>query len=116
MGTGNVRGARAESLAAAWLELAGHRVIERNVRIGGVEVDLLARDGETHVIVEVKLRGRSDYGGAAQAVDHAKRARLRRAARALGPSGAALVRIDVIAIETEPDGLTLRHYRNAVTD
>jgi putative endonuclease len=115
MGTGNLRGARGESLAAAWLELAGCQVIGRNVRLGGVEVDLVAREGETRVVVEVKLRGRSDYGGAALAVDHAKRGRLKRAACALEQSGGT-VRIDVIAIETAPDGLTLRHYRNAVTD
>ena len=116
MGTKKVRGACGEALAAAWLELAGCEVVGRNVRLGGVEVDLLAREGETGVVVEVKLRGRSDYGGAALAVDHAKRARLRQAARALGQSGVSRVRIDVIAIETEAEGLTLRHYRNAVTD
>jgi len=114
MGTGNVRGARGESLAAAWLELSGHDVIGRNVRLGGVEVDLVAREGDTHVVVEVNLRGRSDFGGAALAVDRAKRVRLMRAARALEASGN--VRIDVIAIETQGDGLTLRHYRNAVTE
>ena len=114
MGTGNVRGARGESLAAAWLELSGHEVIGRNVRLGGVEVDLVAHDGGTRVVVEVKLRGRSDYGGPALAVDRTKRMRLMRAARALEPAGN--VRIDVIAIETGTDGLTLRHYRNAVTD
>jgi putative endonuclease len=116
MGTGNVRGARGESLAAAWLDLAGLQVIGRNVRLGGVEVDLVARDGDTHVVVEVKLRGRADYGGAALAVNGLKRARLARAARALEQSGAPGVRVDVIAIETTADGLTLRHYRNAVTD
>lgn len=116
MGTGNVRGTRGETLAAAWLELVGWPVIGRNVRLGGVEVDLVARDGEARVVVEVKLRGRADYGGAALAVDFRKRGRLIRAARALEQSGAPAVRIDVIAIETEADGLTLRHYRNAVTD
>jgi putative endonuclease len=114
MGTGNLRGARGESLAAAWLELSGRDVIGRNVRLAGVEVDLVAREGETHVVVEVKLRGRPDFGGAALAVDRAKRVRLMRAARALESSGN--VRIDVIAIETQGDGLTLRHYRNAVTE
>ena len=116
MGTGNMRGMHGEALAAAWLELAGHEVVGRNVRLGGVEVDLVARDGATCVVVEVKLRGRADYGGAALAVDHVKRSRLKRAARALEQSGATGVRIDVIAIETSPDGLALRHYRNAVTD
>jgi putative endonuclease len=116
MGTANIRGARGESLAAAWLELGGRQVLGRNVRLGGVEVDLLAREGETHVVVEVKLRGRSDYGGAALAVDRAKCQRLLRAARALEQSGVPGVRIDVIAIETDAEGLILRHYRNAVTE
>ena len=116
MGTANRRGARGESLAAAWLELAGHEVLGRNVRVGGVEVDVLARQGETSVVVEVKLRGRADYGGAALAVDRAKRERLKRAVRALEQSGAPSVRIDVIAIDTGPDGLNLHHYKNAVTD
>jgi len=116
MGTTNRRGAGGESLAAAWLELDGHEVLGRNVKVGGVEVDVLARQGATRVVVEVKLRGRADYGGAALAVDRAKRERLMRAARALEQSGASAVRIDVIAIDTDPDGLRLRHYRNAVTD
>ena len=116
MGTAKVRGARGEALAAAWLELCGHEVLGRNVRLGGVEVDLVAGAGDARVVVEVKLRGRTDYGGAASAVDHAKRGRLLRAARALAQRGAPAVRIDVITIETGDDGFTLRHYRNAVTE
>ena len=116
MDSTKVRGVRGEALAAAWLELCGHEVLGRNVRLGGVEVDLVARAGSDRVVVEVKLRGRADYGGAALAVDRAKRERLMRAARALEQSGATGVRIDVIAIETDREGCTLRHYRNAVTE
>ena len=116
MGKANLRGARGESLAAAWLELLGHEVLGRNVRLSGVEVDLVAREGETRVVVEVKLRGRADYGGAALAVDRDKRERLKRAVKALEQSGAKSVRIDVIAIETDADGMRLIHYRNAVTE
>ena len=96
------RGHAGEALAAAYLELAG------------VEVDLLAAEGATRVLVEVKLRSRADYGGPAGALDRDKRRRLRRAALALG--GAEPVRIDLVAIELVDDGLTLRHYRNAITD
>lgn len=111
-----MRGERGETLAAAYLELMGFRTEARNTRLAGVEVDLLARDGEARVVVEVKLRNRADYGGAAVAVDRAKQARLLRAARALAAGGSDPVRIDVVAIEFEADGLTLRHYRNAVTE
>ncbi len=115
MGLARSRGAAGEALAAAYLELAGCPIVGRNLRLGGVEVDLLANDGEVRVVVEVKLRGRSDYGGAALAVDAAKRERLRRAARALEREGRP-VRIDVVAVEIDTSGAILRHYRNAVTE
>ena len=111
-----MRGRAGESLAAAYLELVGLRVKERNLRVAGVEVDLMAAEGSTSVLVEVKFRGRRDYGGAALAVDHRKGERLRRAARTLAGWGAARVRIDVVTVELDPDGAVVRHYRNAVTD
>jgi putative endonuclease len=108
------RGRAGERFAAAYLELIGARVRETNVRIAGVEVDLVADDGRDRVLVEVKLRSRSDFGGAALAVDHVKRRRLARAAAAVAQAGVGRVRVDVIAIDLEPGGATLRHYRNAV--
>lgn len=112
MGVTQSRGAAGEALAAAYLELAGYEVVGRNLRLCGVEVDLLASDGATRVMVEAKYRGRSDYGGAALAVNHAKRVRLLRAARALAAEGP--VRIDVVAVELSEGGAIVRHYRNAV--
>ena len=116
MGVASTRGKAGEALAIAYLELAGCRVIGRNLRLGGVEVDLLVGDGPTQVVVEVKARGRPDYGGAAAAIDRAKRMRLVRAARALQRDGARCVRIDVVAVDLSPDGATVRHYRSAVTE
>ena len=113
MGVARQRGRAAEDLARAYLELSGSAVCERNVRLGGVEVDLVAEDGSTQVVVEVKYRQSSEYGGAALAVDGSKRARLLRAARAPEPRGP--VRIDVVAIELTPEGAQVRHYRNAIT-
>ena len=116
MGITGSRGRAAETLAAAFLELQGLEVVERNVRLAGVEVDVLAVERGVQVVVEVKFRSRSDYGGAALAVDRAKRERLRRAASTLARDGELAVRIDVIAIELRDDGTVLRHYRNAVTE
>ena len=112
MGIAQRHGAAGESLAAAYLELIGYTVVERNRRVGGVEVDLLARDGPTAVLVEVKTRARTDYGGAVLAVDRTKRERLMRAARVVAT--AHPVRVDVIAIELGDDGAVLRHVRNAL--
>jgi putative endonuclease len=116
MGIAKRHGEAGEALAAAYLSLIGCPVRERNARLAGVEVDLLAEDDGTQVLVEVKLRGRTDYGGAALAVNHRKRERLLRAARALLHSGARRVRIDVVAVELDADGVSVKHYRNAVTE
>jgi putative endonuclease len=110
------RGSAAETLAACYLELSGMEVVARNRRVAGVEIDLVAVDGNARVLVEVKYRGRSDYGGAALAVDFRQRERLARAARAVAAESGSAVRIDVVAIELGAEGLALRHYRNAVTD
>jgi putative endonuclease len=115
MGLTQTHGRAGEALAAAYLELAGCTIRARNVRLAGVEVDLIMRDGGTDVIVEVKFRGRRDYGGAAAAIDHMKRARLVRAAHALEQEGSRRVRIDVVAIDLSAEGAAVRHYRSAVT-
>jgi putative endonuclease len=116
MGLAQERGRAGEALAAAYLELAGLEVKRRNVRLAGVEVDLVAREGRAWVVVEVKLRNRPDYGGAAGAVDERKCARLRRAALALLAEDGGPVRVDVVAMDLTAEGLTLRHVRNAVQD
>ena len=108
-------GAAAEDLAAAYLQLLGWDVEARNTRLAGVEVDLVAVESRTTVLIEVKYRRRSDYGGAIAAIDARKRDRLRRAALAMSIHRQE-VRIDVITVEPSADGLVLIHHRNAVTD
>jgi putative endonuclease len=114
MGVARDHGAAGEALAAAYLELIGCAVVARNVKLAGVEVDLVADDGGTQVLVEVKTRTRSDYGGAALALGAAQRVRLLRAAATLDRSRRS--RIDLVSIETTADGAGIRHYRSAVSD
>jgi putative endonuclease len=73
-------GARAEALAADFLTRHGLTIVERNWRRRHGEIDLIARHGETLVFVEVRLRRRSDFGGAAASITPAKQSRLTRAA------------------------------------
>ncbi|MBU1237536.1 MAG: YraN family protein [Gammaproteobacteria bacterium] len=75
------KGAAGEDTAARFLSKQGLRVIDRNFRVRGGEIDLICRDGSTVVFVEVRLRGRSDYGGAADSITAAKRAKIVLAAR-----------------------------------
>ncbi len=69
-------GARAEVLAANFLLRQGLTIVERNWRRRCGELDLIARDSGTLVFVEVRLRTRTDFGGAAASINAAKRARM----------------------------------------
>lgn len=74
-------GAAAESLAAEYLTARGLRIIERNFRVRGGEIDLIANDKGTLVFVEVRLRSRNDFGGAGASITFTKQQRIILAAR-----------------------------------
>jgi putative endonuclease len=74
-------GTAAETLAAAYLESQGLVVIARNLRCKAGELDLVCLDGELLVIVEVRLRGAADFGGALASVTGRKQRKLIRAAQ-----------------------------------
>jgi putative endonuclease len=76
------RGAEAEERAARHLQAQGLKLLARNWRCRFGEIDLILREGSTLVFVEVRARGRGDYGGAAESITAAKQARLKRSAAA----------------------------------
>ena len=69
-------GDQAEALAVAHLERAGLRILQRNFRVRGGEIDCIARDGETLIFVEVRYRKSQRFGGAAASIDIRKQQRL----------------------------------------
>jgi putative endonuclease len=75
------RGAAAEALAAEYLAARGLAILVRNYRCRSGEIDLIARDRDTLVFVEVRLRSSAAFGGAAASITAAKRRRIARAAR-----------------------------------
>ncbi|MCX7174995.1 MAG: YraN family protein [Proteobacteria bacterium] len=74
-------GASAEALAEAFLSRQGLRILERNWRVRGGEIDLICEDHGSLVFVEVRLRRRNDFGGAGASITPAKQRRLILAAR-----------------------------------
>ena len=96
----NQAGTRAEELCAELLRRAGLRVIERNWRCRLGEIDLIAEEGATTVFAEVRMRSAGFFGGAAESVTAAKRARLLAAARLyLARRPGAQCRFDVFLID-----------------
>jgi len=77
-------GRRGEDLAHRFLRRQGYTIVARNYRLpsGDGEADLIAWDGDTLVIVEVKSRTSDEFGPPDRAVGDDKRAHLRRLARA----------------------------------
>jgi putative endonuclease len=74
-------GAEAERDAGRFLERQGLAIVARNYRTRFGEIDLVARDGETVVFVEVRLRSSDRFGGGAESIGEAKRRRIVAAAR-----------------------------------
>ena len=75
-----VAGITAEDLAATHLTRAGLRILMRNYRVRGGEIDCIALDGDTLVFVEVRLRRNARFGGAAASIDRRKQQRIIHAA------------------------------------
>lgn len=77
----NQSGALAEQWARAFLEGQGLVVLYQNYRTPQGEIDLIMREGQTVVFVEVRLRNHAAFGGAAYSIDHRKQRRIIAAAR-----------------------------------
>ncbi len=96
-------GRRGEDLAHRYLKNAGFSVLARNYRpnAGEIEVDIVARDGETLVFVEVKTRSTAEFGSPDRAIDPEKQKRIIAAARSYAlRSGTdwSKVRFDTVSI------------------
>ncbi len=94
-------GRRGEAIAEQHLVKRGLAVLDRNWRCGQGEIDLVVRDGDEVVFVEVKTRSSVAYGHPLEAITPQKLARLRRLAGAwclAHPGVAGRIRIDAVAV------------------
>ena len=101
MATHQQLGARGEDIAVRYLEGIGLEVVERNWRHRTGELDIVAREGDTVVFVEVKTRSGIGYGTPAEAVTYFKQTRIRGLALywlALQQGPWVQIRFDVVAI------------------
>jgi putative endonuclease len=109
----NAAGTRAEELCAELMQKAGLRILARNWRCRLGEIDLVAEEGATLVFAEVRLRHDTAFGGAAESITAAKRARLLAAARLyLTGRGGVECRFDVLLLDQLAPA-RIRWIRNA---
>lgn len=100
-------GFHGENIAQRYLEALGFSIVSRNFRSRVGEIDLVAKDGDTIVFVEVKTRRSRRFGKAVEQVTRGKQRRIMKAAgeylRRYGAPG-SYVRFDVLAIDILPGG------------
>jgi len=109
-------GKKGESLAASHLQKLNYKILERNYKCPLGEMDIIAREKDTLVFIEVKTRGSRDFGGPAAAVNERKQRQLSKVAltylnqKKLTDSPA---RFDVVAVEFIPPLFRIEVIRNA---
>ncbi len=110
-------GQAAEDIAEAHLRQKGYRIIGRNVRLPGGELDIVAKSGDVVVFVEVKARRTDTYGGAPYSINGQKQQRVIKLAaqymahhHPVPPS----YRFDVVLCQGKPDSsVEVNHIENA---
>lgn len=107
-----------ERVAARELTQRGLSVLDRNWRCGQGEIDIVAADGRTLVVCEVKTRRSNRFGAPLEAITEAKAHRLHRlglAWAAAHGSGWGEVRVDVVAVLVERHSApVISHFRGVV--
>jgi putative endonuclease len=110
-----------EKLACEFLRKNGYDIVETNYRCPEGEIDIIARQQETLVFIEVRTKTSRKYGGPEESITPVKAARLRTLAAHYGQSHQGLPearRIDVVAIQMNRDGRASRIeiIENAVSE
>jgi putative endonuclease len=118
---GFARGRRAELAVADYLVAHGFAVIGRNVRVGPLELDLVARRGGLVVVVEVRTRGDGSFEGPFESITPAKRSRLVRGVERLWRERLAAmpaverVRIDAAAVTFDRGQTRVEYVQGAIS-
>ena len=108
-------GERAEEAVVRYLLDRKYTVLERNLRLGPLEIDILARLGRLVIVVEVRHRGLRAWQTAFESIDKTKQKRLRQAAERLwserfdSDPSVENIRFDIASVDFTPKG-TVVHY------
>lgn len=109
------KGRRGESIAESYLVNKGYTLIERNYRASRSEIDLIMKDGETIVFVEVKARACYDYGTGLEAITKRKIAMIISGAEAFCKEHSLFessMRFDAIEVDLNK-GMVINHIQSA---
>jgi len=109
------RGRLGEEIAAEYLQERGYKIVQRNLRILRAEIDIVAKQNDTVIFVEVKTRSNEEYGSGVEYISQRKQNQCIKAAMAYMKKGEG-IRFDVISILLDPKTksvVKIQHIRNA---
>jgi putative endonuclease len=106
-------GRSGEDLAAQHLVQQGYTILERNYRLRIGEVDIIARDEEYLVFIEVKTRRSKRFGSPFEAVDIRKQQQIVKIAAAYLQGKELPVRFDVVAVHLNGQDVHIEVLKNA---
>ena len=106
------KGAKGEDIAVQYLQNLGYRILHRNLRFSHYEIDIICRDDDSLVFVEVKRSLSSRFGHPATWIDERKKEHLRQAAQMY------IEQFGVIGVDIRFDAVTIvsgtiEHFKNA---
>ncbi len=109
-------GKKSESIAVKHLKKKGYKILEQNYRTKMGEIDIIARDKDVIVFVEVKARRSDRFGNPKWAVTYKKQRKISMAAlqylKAMAQSNAG-ARFDVVSIDSSQDTPVVEIVKNA---
>lgn len=94
-------GAAGEEAVCSYISRMGYRILERNYRIPGGEIDIIALDKDTYVFIEVKTRKNADFGQACEYVTKRKQGHIINTALAYTKTDDVNMRFDVAEVYYE---------------
>lgn len=109
------KGAWGEALASKFLKKLGYKIIGKNIHFQGGEIDLVAKDGDEVVFVEVKTRSSDSHGSPLESVTALKLQKLYRSIQLYMQKHDLQedeIRIDIIGITGDKSSYDLEHLKN----
>ncbi len=113
----HITGKEGENIAAKFLKNIGYKIIEKNFQARQGEIDIIAKDKEEYVFIEVKTRTNKKYGEPIDAIDKRKIEHIKRTISYylyLHQLENKFIRIDVIEIFENANKIKIHHTKQAI--
>ena len=110
----HITGKEGEDIATEFLENKGYKILDRNFLTRHGEIDIVAKDNEEYVFIEVKTRTTTNYGMPVEAVTIEKQKHLKKATEYYIYKNNLyndFIRLDVIEVLFKGDKYTINHIK-----